>query len=206
MGLCEMVASLAKKIFAVGLFIMLAACQSVVRTDIETYRKSAPLPSGSIYVTTVPAEESKSLEFSFYRDKLAAKLVEAGFTPQPTADDSTELVATLSYGVLRQEKDEPNSRVIIGGHFGYYPYYPRASILVSDLDHQEFEFVRDVTLTITRNDDASEQLFQVKASSIGQCKHLNVVFDEMLEAIFQNLARENGSVEKVRVKGDARCP
>ncbi len=49
-------------------------------------------------------------------------------------------------------------------------------------------------------------MLQVKASSVGHCKHMNVVFDEMLTAIFQNLERANGSVEKVKVKGDARCP
>ena len=52
----------------------------------------------------------------------------------------------------------------------------------------------------------NSQILQVNASSKGRCRHLTVVFDEILDAIFSNLLRENGSVEEVVIKGDVRCP
>ncbi|MFL0799991.1 MAG: hypothetical protein K6L80_06065 [Agarilytica sp.] len=185
--------------------ISLSACQSIVRTDISTFRSSdTALPVGTILITGKDASESKSLEFRYYRNKLAERLAALGYTPVDSAD--AKFKAVLSYGVLRQEKDEPQSRVIIGGTFGYYPFYPRGSILVSDLNDTEFEFVRDVSLSIESLGDEKSKVIEIKASSIGRCEHLTVVYDEILDAIFSDVLRPNGSVQKVRVEGTARCP
>ncbi len=187
------------------LLISLSACQSIVRTDVSTFRSSeVALPVGTILITGKDEKESTSLEFKYYRDKLAERLSGLGYTPVDTADAAFK--AVLSYGVLRQEKDEPHSRVVIGGTFGYYPYYPHSSILVSDFNDTEFEFVRDVSLSIESLSEKNIKVIEIKASSVGHCEHLTVVYDEILDAIFKDVLRPNGSVQKVRVEGEARCP
>ncbi len=187
------------------LLISLSACQSIVRTDVSTFRSSeAALPIGTIFITGKDEAESKSLEFTYYRDKLAERLRALGYTPVDVSE--AKFKAVLSYGVLRQEKDEPHSRVVIGGTFGYYPYYPHGSILVTDLNDTEFEFVRDVSLSIESLGDEKRKIIEIKASSVGHCEHLTVVYDEILDAIFSDVLRPNGSVQKVRIEGEARCP
>ncbi|MFL0802083.1 MAG: hypothetical protein K6L81_00050 [Agarilytica sp.] len=191
-------------IFAL-LLISLSGCQSIVRTDVSTFRSNdAALPVGTILITGKNEEESKSLEFNYYRDKLAERLSVLGYTPVDSSD--AKFKAVLSYGVLRQEKDEPHSRVVIGGTFGYYPYYPHGSILVTDFNDTEFEFVRDVSLSIESLGEGQSKIIEIKASSVGHCEHLTVVYDEILDAIFSNVLRPNGSVQKVRIEGEARCP
>ncbi len=182
-------------------------CQSIVRSDVSTFRsEETALGEGSIYVKPGNKEATESLEFRFYRDKLAKRLQRAGYTLAEKG--AAQYEATLNYGVIRQEKDKPDTRVVVGGFWGYYPHYPRGSMLITDASGAEFEFVREVNLRIDRivSGDAREPVLEVKAASIGHCEHLTVVYDEMLEAIFSDLKRPNGSVVKVAVEGEARCP
>lgn len=191
------------------LCLSLGACQSIVRTDIETFRANeTALKAGRVLIVPMEKWQSSgdSLEFKFYRDKLAAKLQSLGLTPVNTGD--AEYLAKLGYRVSRQEKDDPHSRVLIGGHVGYGRFYPSTSLVLTDLNRERYEYVREVGLaleTFENNADASK-LVQVKATSIGGCQHLTVVYDEMLDAIFKDLWRENGSVVNVKTKGSARCP
>ncbi len=205
---------LLKLSFLCALCLAMTACQSIVRSDVSTFREEgAVLGEGTIFVSAADAVNAddkattESLEFRFFKDKLTKRLQRAGYVP---ADKGTaQYHATLSYGVIRQEKDKPDTRVVIGGHFGYYPHYPRGSLLITDVSGTEFEYVREVNVLIDRvasgtNDSAP--VLQVKAISLGRCEHLSVVYDEMLEAIFADLNRPNGSVVKVSVKGEANCP
>ncbi len=233
-----------KPFFLVLLTLSLFGCQSIVRTDISTFRdEGARSATGTIRITpenfTVSAlsklEEEKlgvlggrssqnsgnetggviaqkvtgkvdssSLEFIYYKDKLAGRLQSAGYALSDS--DDSEYLATLAYGVIRQEKDEPSTRVVIGGHFGHYLHYPHSPIFLSDIDNPKFEYVRELSFSIERLGDSPTKIMQVKATSVGRCEHLTVVYDEMLDAIFSNLYRANGSVEKVAIKGEARCP
>ena len=185
--------------------LLLAACQPAVRTDIATFRdEGLSLTPGSIVVVPDSDETAQSLEFRYFKDKLAARFQAAGLSPEES--DSTDYVARLGYSVSRQEKDQPNSRVYIGGHIGYHRYPHHGSVLLSDVG-DEFEYVRELTIAVERRaSEAPLQIVQVKAASVGQCEHLTVVYDEMLDAIFSNLLRADGSVEKVTIKGDTRCP
>lgn len=233
-----------KSLSLVLLALSAIGCQSIVRTDISTFRDEGAISAlGTIRITserltetaegnfvgqkhgsgdeniskdvkreavdeadrkTTDKVDSDSLEFSYYKDKLASRLQSAGYT-FTDADDS-EYLARLSYGVIRQEKDEPSSRVVIGGHFGHYLHYPHSPVFLSDFDNPKFEYVRELSFGVERLGDSPAKIIQIKATSIGKCEHLTVVYDEMLEAVFSNLYRANGSVVKVSVKGDARCP
>lgn len=201
----QMIQNCLKTIALLLLSVSLLACASLVRTDISTFSKdSSSISTGTIRVIAADKDETESLEFDYFKGKLENRLQSAGYTPVDS--DDAEFIATLSYGVIRQEKDKPSSRVVIGGHFGHYPHYPHAPVFLSDFDYEEFEYVRELSLNIEGSQETSTKLLQIKATSIGQCEHLTVVYDEMLEAIFRNLHRANGSVEKVLVRGEARCP
>lgn len=187
--------------------LLLSACQSIVRTDVATFHKEdAVFDSGSVVVLPKDGVATSNLEFAFYKTKLEQHLSDMGLSP--TDSDDADFVARLGYSVSRQEQDKPNSRMLIGGHFGTPFRYGHSSIIMSDDLGAEFEYVREVSVVIERNgpEQDPEQLLAVNASSIGKCEHLTVVYDEMLEAIFRDIRRPNGSVENIKVKGEAACP
>ncbi|MFL0808781.1 MAG: hypothetical protein K6L76_00050 [Agarilytica sp.] len=215
--------------FLLSACLILSSCESVIRAKVETFRDTnAGLPTGTIVVRSGDEALNDSLEFKHYRDRLAQRLQEVGYTVQK--EGPSEYLATLAYAVSRQEKDRPSSRVVLGGHFGYYSHYPRGSILITDFNGQEFEYVREVSLSIARSDSGStsdtassnttkpaeakpitikpinKKILEMRATSVGHCKHLTVVYDEMLHAIFSNMNRSNGSIDSVKVKGELRCP
>jgi len=199
-----------KKCLLLFFCLLITACQSAVRTDIATYRdEQLTLIPGSVRVVPDSEETSETLEFRYFKDKLEIRLGAAGF--RAVEAETADYTARLGYSVSRQEKDKPNSRVFIGGHVGYYGgygHYPRGSVLIAD-GGDEFEYVRELAIAIDRApaaDGEAKQLLQVKATSVGRCEHLTVVYDEMLDAVFNNLMRADGSVEKVTINGDTRCP
>lgn len=234
-----------KPFFLALLTLSVFGCQSIVRTDISTFRdENARSAIGSIRIapmsfaavadseyeerkigaggdadasqdkknetesnsaqSVAKKVDSNSLEFIYYKDKLANRLRSAGYTLSDA--DSSEYLASFTYGVIRQEKDEPSSRVVIGGHFGHYLHYPHSPIFLSDVDNPKFEYVRELSFSIERMGDSPKKIMQIKATSTGRCEHLTIVYDEMLDAIFSDLYRASGSVEKVSIAGDARCP
>lgn len=197
--------------------LLLGACETVIRAKVETFRNSSnALPLGTVRIEPADASLDASLEFKHYRDKLAERLMQLGY--DVVEADNSEYIATLAYAVSRQEKDRPSSRVVVGGHFGYYSHYPRGSIFITDFNAKEFEYVRDVSLSLSEsiapsqteisntNSQVAKTIIEMRATSVGHCEHLTVVYDEMLEAIFSNMSRSNGSIDTVKVKGELRCP
>lgn len=184
-------------------FLLLAACQPVVRTDVATFRAdTVPLKTGTIRV--VPGKDvEENLEFRHYKQRVETRLAALGYVP--VTDDSAEFIARLGYSVVREEIDRPHSgRVTLGA--GFYRY-PRSSIYFANGGGAEYEYLREVSLAIdaAATEETADQVIQVRATSRGQCEFLTVVFDEMLDAVFANMQRGDGTVEQVAVKGDARC-
>lgn len=89
--------------------------------------------------------------------------------------------------------------------YGPRPYYWGTSVS----PRYGAEFARTVSLTISKMPSASDgepqRTYEVKATSVGHCSEMSVVFDEMLSAIFQNFPGENGAVKTVRVPGETKC-
>ncbi|VUD56816.1 hypothetical protein TDB9533_02413 [Thalassocella blandensis] len=197
-----------KIILPSALILLLGACQSSVRTDIQTYRnETAGIPAaGTVYIKPASGEEHVSLEFEFYKKKLAGRLKALGL--EQTENKQADYLATLGYAVSRQEKDEPSKRVFISGYYGYAPY-PGRGMVTADTYGSDFEYLREVSLTLDKNTqqkaEAKDKIVQVIATSEGECQHLSVVYDEILDAIFSNLWRANGSLMRMTVKGEAKC-
>lgn len=203
----------------ISLFV-LAGCQSAVRTSIITYANPALATTpGSIKV--VPAAGLQdNLEFKHFKKGMEARLAKQGY--QPTDADNAEFRAELNYAVSRQEKNNPRSRVMLGGHLGYYSHHPGGAVLITDDGGREYEYVREVSFAISKSAatkkaetqssenktpvEPANEIVRVNASSTGSCQYLTVVYDEMLDAIFSNLMRPDGSVVNLRVKGETRCP
>ena len=207
---------------AIGM-IFIAGCQPFVRTHITTYHDSSATPlKGDIVIRAPKNFAGSTLEFSFYKKKLAQHFKTMGLNPVDSED--APFVAVLNYGVTRQEKESSNTKFLMGGSYGFSRRSGTTIVIAND-DSGEFENVRQISLTILRNQknelaqfqsaeaqssetqsSEPQEVLNISAISTGSCGHLSVVVDEMLDAIFQQLYRPDGSIKKVKVKGSSRCP
>ncbi len=178
--------------------VLLQACASNVRTTITSFAlDEKPLPAGSVRILPGGAPKRKAdLEFQFYAKELEKKFESVGYT---VAQDGelADYDVHLSYAVQRQEREKPGSRTFVHTGFGFYG--PRfGSSVVLDPRDAEFEYVRLVEIHIIKHGGSVENALRaVKAVSAGNCEYLISVFPSMLNSIFKNLHRSNGSVVTV---------
>ena len=193
---------------AVALLI-LAGCESTVVSQIETFRNDdIALKGDSIAVRSKNQAIENSLEFRFYKEKLESKLKNYGFNVIQ-AEEPSDFVALLGYSVNEVESEERNrGSVYLSSAYGRYGYYRAGGgVLISEADLQRV-YDRRVSLEINKSselDSYKDKAIQISVSSKGHCEHLSVVFDEILDAVFANLERDNGSVAQVKVPGETKC-
>lgn len=196
---------------------LLAGCASKVWTTVTTYSAEGGLPAGAV-LRIVPLkvdqgeqrsetgfEEQQAfdpLEFKYFADILGQRFSNAGYSL--AKDDVTDLEVSLAYDVERRERDDDRPFTLYGSYGYFYRY--GSVILVDDFDRERYEFVRRVKVQVARvGADESEPLLSLTAVSVGHCGHLSAVYDEMLEAIFTNLNRANGSIIRLPAKSVGRC-
>lgn len=206
-----------RRIACLLLLVMIAGCTSTVSTNISTFKRM-PLVSAekrSVFIAPGGTVDGSTLEFQFYRDKLALKLAQEGYrTPSAGPYDYR---IELSYDVKRQKVRQPRNRLISTGFHTWGFRY--GGSVYTQLPEPAYEFKRTITLDMIRNavvggqakayskksSEKGDKVLEVVATSVGGCEYLNIVFDEMLDAIFKNLDRPSGSLVNVRVSGDNHC-
>lgn len=201
-----------------GSLCLLSACAGSVWTTVSTYRADAGLPQKATIrimplvqinkVDDIDDGDAKNqpfdkLEFNYFAGRLGERFAKAGLSP--TASEAADLTVYLAYDVSRQEKSDSRP-VSMYGHLGYYYRYGSV-IVVDDVDRDRYEFLRKVKVSVLQSGDAdeSEPLLSLTAVSKGGCGHLASVYEEMLDAIFSNLNRPNGSVIKLKSKRLGPC-
>lgn len=201
---------------AVILILFVTGCSSSVRTKISTFHDtSVAVGAGTIRVEPLNENLKGSLEFGYYKERLEQKLTQAGYSVQ---SGKTQYVARLDYDVTRREAEQsPSSQVVVSTGIGFPRRYSRTGLYFSDSFEKRFEFERLLVLIIadaaklaaakdnTGDVEQTINVLEVKARSVGNCESLPIVYEEMLEAIFKDLKRPNGSMQTVKVKGDSRC-
>ena len=190
---------------------LLASCASKVRTNITTFKnETASFEVGTIHISQVAERRAEAgLEFEFYKKRLSTRLEAMGY--KVVNDSSADYLAFLDYSVRRREKETNGSNVQIGLGYGHFSRFGR--VVFTEPFSKEFEYVRRVQLGIEKNIPKSEtppanvehKLVEIDAVSLGRCPELTQVFEPMLDAIFENLLRDNGSTKRVVVPGHGTC-
>lgn len=187
---------------------LLTGCASSVRTQLNTFM--APGTAfGEGTVAVQPANESlrDSLEFDLYKAKLENRLQGVGYAL--AVPEEADYIARLGYSVDEVQSSARQPEVVFTTGFGRFYRHGGVGFTFGDGRDYEPEYVRRVSLTITRtpaSPGASPQrVYETTAMSGGSCPVLSVVFDEMLAAIFQEFPGENGAVRTVTVRGEADC-
>jgi hypothetical protein len=188
--------------------LLLSGCASSVRTQLNTFMApEAQFGQGTVAVRPANPDQQDSLEFDLYRSKLERRLVEQGY--EVATPEEARYIARLGYRVeeIRYDTRQPN--VVFTTGFGSYYRRGGVGLLLNEGPRYEEEYLRRVTLTITRTPEElggeARRIYETTALSKGTCPIMSVVFDEMLAAIFQDFPGQNGQVKTVTVRGEANC-
>lgn len=180
-----------------------SACSHKVYTKINAFRAdNTEFGRGPILVRAATQETGESLEFAYYKGRIEAALANLGYEPVSDAA-AAQFQAVVSYGVEESEAEDRGLRTGFVTPGYTHSYGARVGVMVID-DNRDIEFVRRLSLTISRIDPA-QRLYEVTGFSRGRCGVFSVVFDEMLEAIFKDFPAESGSVRTIGVRGESRC-
>jgi len=187
--------------------LLSSACSTTLNTRITTFKDQAANPNtvGSVYIRPLEADKAGSLEFSWYAEPLASRMESLGF--RVVKDPDADFLLDLEYGVNRRGADDKgNNTVFISGGFGSFRRGTSMGVVL-DTDDDTYEYERVVNLRLTkRASDANTKassLLEVSAVSVGRCELLLPIYPEMLDAIFADLYRANGSTVSVKSSLDA---
>ena len=190
---------------------LFAACATNISTDITTFRTAQlGLIPGTVEIRPREQSSAASLEFEYYAERLAQKLSVLGMK---RVGSKADYVAYLDYGIERQQAEQRGSTQVHAYHASpmLWGHYGLGTLVLTDGRRDRFEFKRIVYLAINKAEassdkkDSSEKLIEVTAISVGRCGQFIKVYDEMLQAIFTNINRQGGSVERVLVPAGESC-
>ncbi|WP_288901205.1 hypothetical protein [uncultured Sneathiella sp.] len=167
----------------------------------------------TIVVRAHPQAKESSLEFLNYRPKIADKLKLVGFVVREDLPDP-DYIAYVSYGV---DGTEPRSSTSsspmfgtmgIGVFGGSGPYYG-GSIGRTYNTRTWVEYNRFIAIDIvegrTAGSSAPVRIYEGRAQSAGRCPTLAGVFDEVLDALFEDFPGVNGKTIFVSIPWDGSC-
>ncbi|MZR30126.1 DUF4136 domain-containing protein [Sneathiella litorea] len=196
--------------------MLLTACANpTVEANVTSFFTPdlAGIKGKNIVIRAHPEAKESSLEFLNYRPKIADKLRLVGFVVQEESPDP-DYIAYVSYGVDGTEpRSTTTSSPMFGGlglgvYGGSGPYYG-GSIGRTYNTQTWVEYNRFIAIDIvegkTKNSPNPVRVYEGRAQSAGRCPTLTGVFDEVLDALFQDFPGINGKTVFVSIPWDGSC-
>lgn len=196
------------KLYAALCCLLLSACSTTLDTRITTFKDpNAGSQRGRVAILPFNQDKEGSLEFSYFAGPLGKRLEDLGFL---VVDDlgSADYLLDLDYGVNRRQAEDRNSdTVFISSGFGSWRRGTSIGFVIDGDNDERFEYERVVQIRLRKNTrDAVPEgkkvasLVEVSAISVGRCELIMPIYPVMLDAIFKDFYRANGSTVKVRDK------
>lgn len=195
--------------------ILLAACaKPEIEANVTTFYtpELGSIKGKTIVVRAQPASKESSLEFLNYRPKISNKLEFVGFDVREGLADP-DFVAYVSYGVDGTEQRSSTTASPAFGGFGLgvgvgsSPFYGSVGRTYNTRTWAEYNrFIAiDIVEGATAQSDTPVRVYEGRAQSAGRCPTLAGVFDEVLEALFQDFPGADGKTVFVSIPWDGSC-
>jgi len=196
---------------------LLSGCAAIptVDTTISTFYATEYRNAGTISVVATTAEQNDSLEFRHYKARFEQNLSSHGYKITSNPSDA-EYIALVAYGI-----DEGKSGVVTtpvygltgGGttftSYGTSSYTMPSYGAVASSTNSVTTYIRAIALDIVKADDFKKgqpkKLFELRAKSVGSCSVIAGVFEEILEAMFEDFPGLSGKAKKVTVTFKGSC-
>lgn len=196
--------------------LLLAACtKPTVDANVTAFFTPdlANIRGKNIIIRAQPASKESSLEFLNYRPKIADKLRFVGFVVREHLPDP-DYVAYVSYGVDGTEPRSTTTSSPVFGSFGLGVYGGGGPFYGGSLGRTYntqtwVEYNRFIAIDIVEGKTAKSEnpvrIYEGRAQSAGRCPTLTGVFDEVLDALFQDFPGVNGKTVFVTIPWDGSC-
>ncbi|VAW98339.1 hypothetical protein MNBD_GAMMA21-1405 [hydrothermal vent metagenome] len=215
-------------LITISLFsLTMAGCASRVVTNTSTFYKPDYKSQGTIVVTSTNMKTSKSLEFEHYKSKFESYLSKAGYVPVKSPAEA-QYIAIVSYGIDNGKgsiETTPifgqtgggttytSGTVYSGGHHSTsysgstytMPTYGVIGSSTSSYTTYSRAIAMDIVIAKSFLQGEPKVLLESRAKSSGSCSQIVEVFDEILEAMFDDFPGESGRSRRVVVRGEANC-
>ncbi|MCF8468225.1 MAG: hypothetical protein K9G33_12550 [Sneathiella sp.] len=166
----------------------------------------------TIVIKALPESKESSLEYLTYRPKIADKLRFVGFVVREDVKNP-DYIALVSYAIDgTQQKSSVTSSPVFGsvgvGVFGgSSPVFGSVGQTFNSQTWEEYS--RFISIDIVEADTATSnnpvRIYEGKVKSVGRCPTLAGVFDEVLDALFQDFPGVNGKTIFVSIPWDGSC-
>ncbi|MCC3306482.1 hypothetical protein [Sneathiella sp. HT1-7] len=196
--------------------LLLAACaKPTVEANVTAFftPELASIKGKTIVIRAQPEAKESSLEFLNYRPKIADKLRFVGFEVEENLPDP-DYIAYVSYGVDGTEpRVSTSSTPVFGGlglgvYGGSGPFYG-GSIGRTYNTESWVEYNRFISIDIVEGKTAGTanpvRIYEGRAQSAGRCPTLTGVFDEVLDALFQDFPGVDGKTVFISIPWDGSC-
>jgi hypothetical protein len=196
--------------------LLLGACANpTVEANVTTFftPQLANIQGKTIEVRAQSASKESSLEFQNYRPKIATKLELAGFVVAKDLSDP-DYIAYVSYGVDGTEPRSSTTSSPVFGTFGLGVYGGSGPFYGGSLGRTYntqtwVEYNRFIAIDIVEAKTADMpnplRIYEGRAQSAGRCPTLTGVFDEVLDALFEDFPGVNGKTIFVSIPWDGSC-
>jgi len=209
-----------------GLTLLLTGCARYVVTNTTNFYKPDYHSKGKVSVVAADSKVDGSLEFAHYKSRFEAKLANIGYqiVAQPNDADylalvsygidsgKTSQVSTPIYGQTGGGTTYKSGTVYSGGQTASYSgstYTMPSYGIVGMTSGSHTTYQRAIALDIVEAKSFLQGkpvvLLESRAKSRGSCNQIVEVFDEILEAMFNEFPGENGRAKKIRVTSNANC-
>jgi len=204
-----------KVLIFIAAMLVLAACSSPsIKANVTAFY--TPEVNDTVGKTVVvrahPEAKESSLEFISYRPKIAQKLRLVGFEVDENVRDP-DYIAFVSYGVNGREQKSSTSSSPYFGSLGVGVGVGRGPVfggIGRSYNTQTWEeYSRFISIDIVEADTARSnnpvRIYEGKVQSVGKCPTLAGVFDQVLDALFEDFPGANGKTTFLTIPWDGSC-
>ena len=194
------------------LALFLSGCSTVETMTTPVYIQEFK-NAGTISVVGAVAEVSYSSEFLRFKHRIEQKLAANGYTIA-SSPSSAEYIAFVTYGI----DDGQNAVVstpIIGqtgtttSLHGASSYTMPSYGAVGSNTKATAQFTRaialDIVAAVSIREGHPQKVYEMRAKSIGSCSAVAGVFDEILQAMFEDFPGQSGKSRTITVPFKGGC-
>ena len=201
--------------------LLISACSSYsLKTNRTAFYNPTYYVSGSIFVIATNPEQNNSLEFAYYKKKIEAKLAVIGYTIASNKNEA-DFMAMFTYGI-----DDGNTSIISSPIFAsssdFYddrglrspsqrysmPSYRMVGTSTDSITTYNIAIALDIIQASPSNTDSKQdvkKVYESRVKSVSSCGAIVGVFDQLLQAMFNNFPGENGKTITAKIPYKEQC-
>ena len=194
------------------LVLFLSGCATVDTMTTPFYTQEYK-NAGTISVIAAVADVSYSPEFLQFKSRIEQKLAANGYSIASNPSEA-EYIAFVTYGIDDGQNTVVSTPMLgqtgttvssSGGSSYTMPSYGVAGSSITSASQYTRAIALDIVVAASVKEGHPKKIYENRAKSVGSCRAISGVFDEMLEAMFEDFPGQSGKKRTVTVSFKGGC-